>query len=231
MILRIQYVGCSFIFLFVILNSSYSQETQRDSLMRIKDSTLIYEMDSISAVADSNMAILVDSSQVKKGIAKFLFPGKRPPFDASVAWKRSLIFPGWGQFYNKDYWKLPLVYGAYAGGYLVFLYNDDRYQEYRQGYIERIDDDDTNDFDTFGEFASTEGIKRARDRFRQFRDRSLLAIAGIHILQVIEAYVDAHLNGFDVSDNLSLEINPNVGTPGLSSHSIQPGITMVWTID
>jgi len=219
-------LGLSFWVNFWLAEKAVGQEVELDSIQGLQDSTIIYQVDSVS----DNLSFLQDTVSERKGLVKFLFPGKRPPYQASIAWKRSLIFPGWGQIYNQDYWKLPLVYGSYAVGFWVMQYNDNRYQEYRTGYLERVDEDETNDFNTFGENASTEGIKRARDRFRQFRDRSILAIAGIHILQVIEAYVDAHLNGFDVSDDLTLEILPHAGAQGFSSAGLQPGLSLTWTI-
>ncbi len=220
-------LGLSFWVNYWLAEKAVGQVVDQDSIQGLQDSTIIYPVDSISDKFSDRQ----DTASTRSGLVMFLFPGKRPPYKASIAWKRSMIFPGWGQIYNQDYWKLPLVYGSYAVGFLVIQYNNNRYQEYRTGYLERVDDDETNDFNTFGENASTEGIKRARDRFRQFRDRSILAIAGIHILQVIEAYVDANLNGFDVSNDLTLELVPHAGVQGFSSPGIQPGLSLTWTIN
>ncbi len=47
-----------------------------------------------------------------------------------IVFIRSLILPGWGQISNKQYYKLPIVYGAAGvGGYFIYL-NNKRCNEY-----------------------------------------------------------------------------------------------------
>ncbi len=205
-----------------------AQDAKRDSMIAAasQPDTLVQQVDSLFIAAKDTLAVR------KKGFFKAVFlPGPRPPFDPEVAWKRSLLIPGWGQLYNKDYWKLPFVYGGYAGVGVVIWYNNDQYQNFRQAFIERNDDDAENDFILFPESVPTDGIKRARDNARSARDLSILAVAGMHLLQTIEAYVDAHLRGFDVSEDLSFELHPDVGGSSVMGwNSWQPGVKVTWRV-
>ena len=201
-----------------------AQDAKRDSMIAAsaQPDTLVQQVDSLFSTVKDTVTI------EKKGFFKAVFfPGPRPPFDAEVAWKRSILIPGWGQLYNRDYWKLPFVYGGYVGVGVVIWFNNDQYQNFRQAFIDRNDDDPENDFILFPETVPSDGIKRARDNARSARDLSILAVAGIHLLQTIEAYVDAHLRGFDVSDNLSFEVHPDVGIGSpVGWESWQPGVQM-----
>lgn len=146
----------------------------------------------------------------RKGLSYLLFPGPRPPYDPKVAWRRSIIFPGWGQIYNRRYWKLPLVYGAYGGMIYAIDFNNKQYQRFRQAFQDRNDDDESNDFDIVEERFSTSAIKNARESARRNRDFTIILTVGVHVLQTVEAFVDAHLRGFDISPDLSLKVYPGV---------------------
>ncbi|MEM6631039.1 MAG: DUF5683 domain-containing protein [Bacteroidota bacterium] len=219
---KLVFIGC----LFCWGLSLQAQDQVRDSVIAAA------QADTLISTVDSLISFLPDSAKQKKGFfTNIFFPGPRPPFDPEVAWKRSLLVPGWGQIYNRDFWKLAFVYGGYVGVGLVIQFNDSRYKEFRQAFIERNDDDPENDNASFPETVSTEGIKRARDNARQDRDLSIIAVAGMHLLQTIEAYVDAHLRGFDVSDDLSLDLHPDVGgNSPVGAQSWQPGLTLTWRI-
>ena len=121
---------------------------------------------------------------------------------------RAFVLPGWGQIYNRKYWKLPLVYGALGGvGYGIGFYHQE-YTLQRKAYICRNDTTCTDE-DAFPQF--TDGnLKDARDFSR--RNRDLLIIVGVLVysLQALDAYIDAHLMQFDISDNLSMAWRPNV---------------------
>jgi len=208
-----------------------AQEVRLDTT--VSDSAIIQRMDSVSFLdveADSVAVASLDTTDKSKGFLKILFPPPRPPFYAEIAWKRSLLIPGWGQIYNKDYWKLPLVYGSYVGIFLVIRFNNQRYQEFRDAFEARNDDNPDNDFDIFPETVPDEGLRRARDGSRQDRDLSIIATVGIHLLQVIEAYVDAHLRGFDVSEDLTIELVPQVGYPYTNFQSFQPGLSLTYKV-
>ncbi|WNJ19869.1 DUF5683 domain-containing protein [Pontibacter sp. G13] len=139
----------------------------------------------------------------------FLKAGRRPPFNPSVAWQRSLVIPGWGQAYNKSYWKLPIVYAGYVGFGYYIGYNQQEYLRYKQNFLCAVGsgadgctiDADLDQFDA-------QGLRTRRDQFKRDRNFGIILLAGWHILQVVDAYVDAHLKSFDVSEDLSLQVSP-----------------------
>lgn len=178
--------------------------------------SLLAESDSLNFVNPAN----TKSDSSRSMFLKILFPGKRPPYNPEIAWRRSAILPGWGQLYNKSYWKLPLVYGAYGAiGYAIF-FNHTEYNRFRAAFLARTDDDSTTVDNEFSPNVPDEGLRTARDRARRDRDLAILGALLIHVLQVVEAFVDAHLKDFDVSEDLSLKIGPAI--PPHRTQSISP---------
>lgn len=118
----------------------------------------------------------------------------------------AMMFPGAGQFYNKSYWKVPIVLGAFATmGYLID-WNSRGYQRYRTAYNQFPD----NEFKSRSNPPSQTQLKNWRDNFRRNRDLCIIITAGAYLLSVVEAHVDAHLKDFDVSDDLSLRVEPTM---------------------
>ena len=133
----------------------------------------------------------------------------------------SAILPGSGQVYNKSYWKVPVIYAGF--GVLVYFinFNNDNYQTFKKAYTFRIDGDSTTD-DGYPNYTNDDLLVR-RDYYRRNRDLCYVFVGVVYVLNIIDAYVDAHLKDFDVSDDLSLHTSPFLnlsagGTPvaGLS---------------
>lgn len=126
------------------------------------------------------------------------------PFDANAPAKAaffSAILPGLGQAYNKSYWKIPLVYGALGTSLFFYIDNTNEYNDYRDAYKRRLagyEDDE------FIEILTDENLIDAQKLFRQNRDFSLMFTIGIYILNIIDANVEAHLNQFNISEDLSM---------------------------
>lgn len=132
----------------------------------------------------------------------------------------SMIFPGGGQIYNRKYWKLPIFYGGYVGCLYALTWNNTTYNEYMQAYQDFVDDDpETTSYLDF--IPSTYDIesnrswlesvlKNRKDYYRRYRDISIFAFAGVYLLSIIDAYVDAELSHFDVSKDLSLDVSPGI---------------------
>ena len=159
----------------------------------------------------------------------------KPKFNPRLATFRSAVIPGWGQIYNKKYWKLPLVYGALGTTAVVFIYNVKNYRLLRVAYKYKIDTDTSNDvlIDPKFKNLSAGAIRSYRNSFRQNVDYSVLFFIAFWGLNVADATVDAHLKEFDVNDNLSLQIkqgySPMANTTGISLvfdiHSTRPSTT------
>jgi len=139
----------------------------------------------------------------------------------AIAARRSAIIPGWGQIYNKKYWKLPIVYGALAIPVITFTYNKGWYDKTREAYTIRVTED-TARYDEIDEQLkplSTGSLKMYRDEFRQNMDFSVLAFILLWGLQVADAAVDAHLKGFNVTDDLSMKVKPWI-SPGTKTNGV-----------
>ena len=128
---------------------------------------------------------------------------------------RSAVLPGWGQVYNKKYWKVPLVYAAIGIPAYTFFYNKKWYEETRDAA--KVLAGDTTDWknkvdpDLYIFFTtpnSLNSLLNYRNEFRKNMDYSILIFLLAWGLNVVDATVDAHLKGFDVSDDLSLKIQP-----------------------
>lgn len=123
----------------------------------------------------------------------------------------SAIFPGLGQIYNKKYWKLPIVYGGFIGCAYAIMWNNKTYKGYRDAYWDILDDDlSTNSWMKYG--TSEENLepilKRRRDYFRRYRDLSCIIAVGLYAVCMIDSYVDAQLFEFDISEDLSMRVDP-----------------------
>ena len=143
-------------------------------------------------------------------------------FDPRTATKRSAMIPGWGQIYNKKYWKLPLVYGGLGITAGVFQYNVKNYKLLRLAYMYKIDTISANDalIDPRFKNLSANALRSYRTAFRQNVDYTVLFFIAFWGLNVVDATVDGHLKQFDVNDNLSLQLkqgySPMANTTGIS---------------
>lgn len=147
-------------------------------------------------------------------------------FDPRKAAIRSAILPGLGQIYNKKYWKLPIVYGALGISGSVFVYNFKWYKRTRYAYKVLATKDTANfprvyrDLQIFISRNDLTRLQYARDQYRRSIDYSALFFVLLWGLNVVDATVDAHLKGFDVSPDLTLRVKPGhsemAGTNGLS---------------
>ena len=179
----------------------------------------------ILVAADSSKTVTatIDSTASGKKIKKV---NVYSPRKAAI---RSAILPGWGQIYNKKYWKLPIVYGAIGITGYIFIDNIKTYREYRSAYTIRYraslpapntDSTGYNDLKEIYKKISPESIRAARDQFRQYIDYSVVFFLIFWGLNVVDASVDAHLKSFDVSPDLTFNIKPCyselAGTSGLS---------------
>lgn len=139
----------------------------------------------------------------------------------------AVVFPGAGQIYNRKYWKLPIVYGGFIGCLYAYNWNGQMYSDYRQAYLDIMDTDpNTNSYEDFFrpgyDFNKNrdylkEVFKKRKDRYRRWRDLSVFAFAAVYALSVIDAYVDAQLSSFDISDDINLTVNPQL-IPSSTGH-------------
>ncbi len=155
---------------------------------------------------------------------------KKKVHSPRTATLRSAIIPGWGQIYNKKYWKVPIVYAAI--GVPVYLFSDNKKWYNRTRYALSVVANDSYTPDSLAkvhpqllalvERKASGSLINYRNEFRRNMDYSVLFTLLMWGLNVVDATVDGHLKGFDVGDDLSMKIKP-VMMPG----SMNPGISLV----
>ena len=148
----------------------------------------------------------------------------------------SIVLPGAGQIYNRKYWKLPIIYGGFVGCAYAMRWNNQMYHDYSQAYMDLMDDDPkTESYNQFMHLGAKiteanitryqELFRKRKDRYRRWRDLSFFVMVGVYALSVVDAYVDASLSEFDISDDLSLEVSPAVmGNPAATNPYKPTGI-------
>lgn len=148
------------------------------------------------------------------------------------------LLPGGGQIYNRKYWKLPIVWGAFMTCYYSVTWNHRQYQDYHAAYRDLSSEDPSKntswlafapagakaeDYKTYQSTLKST-LKRGNDFYRRYRDLSILASVLVYGLSILDAYVDAELYTFDISPDLSLRVAPEVGLPKLGIPSYQLGV-------
>jgi len=131
----------------------------------------------------------------------------------SKATKRSALIPGWGQAYNKQYWKIPLVYGVIALPAATYIYNNDMYKKTKFAYEAKFkeaagDLSDVAKIDPVLKNLSTSSLQSYRNIFRKDRDYSIMWMIVTWGINVIDATVSGHLKEFDINNDLSFKIQP-----------------------
>ena len=120
---------------------------------------------------------------------------------------RSAILPGWGQAYNKKYWKIPVVYAGIGTCVYFIDWNHQNVKKYKEAVI-ALQDDDPLTVNTTGE--PDELMDDFLDLHRRWRDLSYMSLGAVYILNIIDANVDAHLFHFDVNEDLSASWSPGL---------------------
>lgn len=212
------------VYLFLIhtpLISAYSAVPDTIPVI-ITDDAFYYFGDSLISAPQDTLAM-----PVEKIITKAKDPFTPNP---KTARNMAFIFPGAGQFYNRQYWKLPIVYGGFMGCAYAISWNNRTYQDYKNAYYSIVRDAEAarqetppenwnenwtvfvpggRDPDSYLNNSSfRSSLKRGKDYFRRYRDLSIIITAGVYLICVADAFVDAQMFDFDVSPDLSFHVTP-----------------------
>lgn len=120
----------------------------------------------------------------------------------------SLLFPGLGQIYNGELYKVPIYWGGLMISTHCLMNNNRNYKRFK-----RIHNEATNPDSGYTESISAETAKWYRDVYRRYRDYSIVATALVYVLQVMDANVFAYMHDFEVNDDISMSISPTVIPP------------------
>lgn len=138
----------------------------------------------------------------------------------------AMALPGLGQAYNKKYWKIPIIYAGFGTlGYFIKRNNDD-YKTFKNAYKYVLEDETGPPPNEMVERydADAEKLRTIKDYYRRNLELSYILTGALYLLQVLDATVDAHFFNFDVSKDLSLDVEPyfapNHGMPIHASKGI-----------
>ena len=130
----------------------------------------------------------------------------------------AMICPGAGQIYNQSYWRVPIVVGGFATTIYCIDWNNRGYQRFRSAYrlmseweLSTDPNKPTVSPDEFNGRYSSSFLKNLRNSYRRNRDLCIILTAGLYILQIVDAHVDAHLRDYDISKDLSVSLTPAIG--------------------
>ncbi len=128
----------------------------------------------------------------------------RNPFRA---WWYSALLPGLGQVYNKKAWKVPIIYTIFMGSFYLINDNNIKYQKYKYAYAEY---EVTKQAPAWAPNYSQDQLKSRKDYFRRNRDLGIIMGSIMYLMNIVDASVDANLMDFDISDDLSLAVEPEL---------------------
>ncbi len=169
--------------LLVTVEFCWAQEIKKDSLATKKNPT------DTSFISGDNQIVEIESY------------AKR--FDPRKAMMFSAVFPGAGQFYNKKYWKMPLVYGGFTGLLYVVNFYDKANLRFRKELFDVINN-------TYTGVKTKEQIRIQVDKTRRERDFYIIMNGLFYLLQMVDAHVDAHLKEFDLNPKMQVSLEPMV---------------------
>ncbi len=147
------------------------------------------------------------------------------PIPSQAVWMAAVV-PGLGQIYNRSYWKLPIVYGGFMGCAYAITWNGGLYRDYKEAYRDILTDtelstDPTRSYNAIlpsgytiesmgGRSQYTSTLRTRVNTYRRYRDISIVATVLVYVLSIIDAYVDAQLYDFDISPDLTINVEPQV---------------------
>lgn len=184
-------------------------------LQKDQNDSLISKKQQVSSIPDSmQLENIVQKRKRRRNWATWRPETKRAMWLA-------LVLPGAGQIYNRKYWKLPIIYGGFVGCTYAISWNNQMYHDYSQAYMDIMDDDpNTQSYNQFLHLGNRiddtnidrykEIFRKRKDRYRRWRDMGLFVMIGVYAFSIIDAYVDASISEFDISDDLTLRVEPTI---------------------
>lgn len=152
-----------------------------------------------NAQSDTSSTLMKKKDEVK--------PRKHSPKTATLL---SLALPGAGQVYNRKnwWWKVPVIYGAGAAFTYGVIYYNRNYNDFREAYKYRIENNVEQNGDARFDKFQTPTLLSIRESYRDARDQCIIGVVAVYALQIVDAAVEAHFFDFNVSEDLSLNIQP-----------------------
>lgn len=216
------FVGAMF---FIVSNISHAQVVTPEDSSKVNGKGKIVITPDTTAKSNGvsvDTTVAVQKQKKEKPDFKYHSPKK-------ATWM-SAALPSLGQFYNRRYWKPPIIYAGLGVAIYFLVDNQMKFITARNSYRARLLVPGYT-VDSKYESLSNDQILADRDFYRTNRDYSIIAVSGVYLLNIIDAAVDAHLRTFDVSDDLSMKVRPSFQYTSVSTQNgfaPMPGIA--WSL-
>ena len=171
--------------------------------------------------------VITDTLKTEKDIVaeiEKLNKNKLSALDPRKAGWKSVILPGWGQYYNRKYWKIPIVWGAIGTGIGFIIWNNNQYVRYKNAFNAQLNGLSHEFSDITGVDLLT-ALGNAQDRRKRQRDYAIAITLGVYILNIVDAVVDAHL--YEGRRDPDLAISPVIINDFTSpDYSVKAGLSL-----
>ncbi len=154
---------------------------------------------------DTLKKIPADELRLERGKKVITIDTYAERFNPRKALLYSAILPGSGQFYNKKYWKMPIVYAGFTTGIFFIALHQDRYVTFKNELFGLLNDG-TPAPSGFNEAQ----LRRLVDRSKRERDFFTIITGFWYVLQLVDAHVDAHLKEFELNPQLQVKLEPMI---------------------
>ncbi len=148
-------------------------------------------------------------AQAKKNVIKKLSDSiltkKHSPKKATIY---SMVLPGLGQAYNKKYWKIPIIYAGFGTLIYFINQNSNEYNKFKEAYKYVYDKDTVPTNNNYVTRYNLDELKTGKNYYRRNLEISYILTGALYILNIIDASVDANLFDYDISNDLSLKLEP-----------------------
>jgi len=235
-------LACPFNIFSVNPQKPYHPRHRADSpQIRQLDSIEVSRSDTLALLPADTVAALAEIPSVTPRVDSLASIERKYIFnpDPTRAVWLSALFPGLGQLYNRRYWKLPIVVGAFMGLGYATSWNNGMLRDYSRAYTDLMDNDPSTKsyMDFFPPTTREEDLNRTwltnvmksrKDYYRRNRDLCIIAMVGVYLVAMVDAYVDASLAHFDISPNLTMDVGPAL-IP--ESRDRLPGVGLQWAFN
>ncbi len=198
-------------FLVFLAANSFAQVNRNDTI-RVEN----YPKDSISVKTPES------ETQVLAEIDASNAPATTLALNPTKAGLYSAVLPGLGQYYNKKYWKIPIVWGGIGTGIGITLWNQRQYDRYRNAFIAQLNGQQHEFSDIPG--ISAEALGRTQDRAKRQRDYAIAITALVYVLNIVDAVVDAHL--YEGRKDPDLAIRPTILQDNFTNEGTKTGLSL-----
>lgn len=134
----------------------------------------------------------------------------------------SAVLPGLGQYYNRKYWKIPIVWGGIGTGIGITLWNQKQYNRYRDAFIAELNGQSHEFSDIPG--ITAEALGRTQDRAKRQRDYAIAVTGLVYLLNIVDAVVDAHL--YEGRKDPDLALKPTVIYDEFARQNSKAGLSL-----